>query len=137
MRNLSDLLRPSRNLLFVESVLLEIRFDARHVVVMAEELRREASIIHTGRHRCGNQPRPRKEERALPFPIPRLARRSGNAVVGGLDDGVDRGNVGCVAHTQAYHTGASRPTSLRRWTLSVGRWTFPPLEDSSHQRRWH
>src|SRR5512136_2154159 len=42
---------------------------------------------------CRNQPRPRREKRAEPIPVPLLSGRTGNDLVQGLNDAVDRIDV--------------------------------------------
>jgi hypothetical protein len=50
MRNLTDLLGPSCDLLFVETVLLKVWFHSRNERVEIKNLRRQGILIHAGFH---------------------------------------------------------------------------------------
>jgi hypothetical protein len=54
MGDVSDLLRPPRDLLFIESVLLEVRLHPRDECFDVKKLRRETAIMRAGLHRRWN-----------------------------------------------------------------------------------
>jgi hypothetical protein len=70
MGDVAKLFGTPRNLLFVESILIKERFDARDESFDVQNLRREIDILPSSLHRGWNKTSTWKIQRALAIPIP-------------------------------------------------------------------
>src|SRR6478609_1358093 len=66
----------------------------------------------------GHQPSARQEKSPEPIPVPRLAGRSGNSFIEGMQDGIERGNVGWAGR-RSEHTPPLYQTGLCYGDVSV------------------